>query len=149
MANRLPEKLTALRKHYGLSQGDLAEKLGVSVMEYMNWENGNKICTIQTLIRIADIFKVTPDELADNRKELDMPQLGSDDSIDIPFINPDLSGGETELPQKALSWYRNRWMKGIRRLFRQAGRQRLRQMRIPRRRYWIPRASSGQSQMKS
>ena len=86
MANRLPEKLTALRKHYGLSQGDLAEKLGVSVMEYMNWENGNKICTIQTLIRIADIFKVTPDELADNRKELDMPQLGSDDSIDIPFI---------------------------------------------------------------
>ncbi len=107
MANRLPEKLTALRKHYGLSQGDLAEKLGVSVMEYMNWENGNKICTIQTLIRIADIFKVTPDELADNRKELDMPQLGSDDSIDIPFINPDLSGGEnrtsaesTQLVQK-------------------------------------------------
>lgn len=91
MTNRLPEKLTALRKHYGFSQGDLADRLGVSVMEYMNWENGNKICSIQTLIKLAEIFKVTADELADNRKELNMPELGSDDSVDIPFINPDFS----------------------------------------------------------
>ena len=36
MENRLPEKLTALRKHLNYAQGDLAARLGVTVQEYMN-----------------------------------------------------------------------------------------------------------------
>ena len=71
--NRLPEKLTTLRKHFGYAQGDIAQKLGVAVTEYMNWENGNKICTIQQLIALAEIFEVTPDMLVDNTKELVLP----------------------------------------------------------------------------
>ena len=66
MTNRLPEKLTALRKHFGYSQGDMAEKLVVPVAEYMNWENGNTICRIDQLRQLARIYRVPIEDLADN-----------------------------------------------------------------------------------
>lgn len=83
--NKLPEKLTLLRKHKNLSQGDLAKKINVPVTEYMQWENGNKICTIQQLKMLADIFGVTLDDLADNTKEVVIEEDILDESVMIPF----------------------------------------------------------------
>jgi DNA-binding XRE family transcriptional regulator len=87
MANKLPEKLTLLRKHYGYSQGDIAHKLNIPVTEYMNWENGNTICKIQQLKVLADLFHVSLDAMADNSKDIVIPQDNLGDSINIPFLN--------------------------------------------------------------
>lgn len=83
--NKLPEKLTLLRKHKNLSQGDLAKKINVPVTEYMQWENGNKICTILQLKQLADIFDVSLDDLADNTKEVLLSENILDESVTIPF----------------------------------------------------------------
>ena len=65
MENRLPEKLTALRKHLNYAQGDLAARLGVTVQEYMNWENGNSVPSIFLLKALADLYGVPLQDLAD------------------------------------------------------------------------------------
>lgn len=83
--NKLPEKLTLLRKHKNLSQGDLAKRINVPVTEYMQWENGNKICTILQLKQLADIFDVSLDDLADNTKEVVISENILDQSVTIPF----------------------------------------------------------------
>jgi transcriptional regulator with XRE-family HTH domain len=88
MTNRLPEKLTALRKHFGYSQGDMAEKLVVPVAEYMNWENGNTICRIDQLLQLAHIYRVPVEDLADNTRTVTLPRLDEDDdSIQISFTS--------------------------------------------------------------
>lgn len=83
--NKLPEKLTTLRKHYNLSQGDIASKLNVPVTEYMQWENGNTIAPVQILKQIADIFGVELDALLDNTKVIVIPESKMEQSISIPF----------------------------------------------------------------
>ena len=86
MTNQLPEKLSALRKHFGYSQGDIAEKLQVPVTEYMNWENGNTICRIQQLSMLAKLFKTPIEDLADNTRTVTLPRLDEDDdSVQIAF----------------------------------------------------------------
>ena len=87
MINKLPEKLTLLRKHYGYSQGDIANKLHIPVTEYMNWENGNTVCGIQQLKVLADLFHVSLDAMADNGKDIVIAEDNLGDSVNIPFLN--------------------------------------------------------------
>ena len=87
MANRLPEKLTSMRKQLGLSQGDIAAKMNIPVAEYMHWENGTSIPSIQSLKKMADIFGIKVVMLVDNTVEPELPQV-STESVEIPFINP-------------------------------------------------------------
>ena len=86
MSNRLPEKLAVLRKEYGFTQSDVAQKLNISVTDYMNWENGNKLCTIEQLKVLADMYGVTVDALADNTKEVTVKPEKSAETIEIPFM---------------------------------------------------------------
>ncbi|NCB32755.1 MAG: XRE family transcriptional regulator, partial [Erysipelotrichia bacterium] len=87
MSNRLPEKLKLLRNHCNYAQGDVSKKLGVAVEEYMDWENGNKLCTVSKLKEIAAIYKIPVEQLIDNTKEVDLPRLDTqDDSVQIPFL---------------------------------------------------------------
>ena len=51
--NKLPEKLTQLRKYNGFSQQTVAEKAQVSVLDYMAWENGRAIPDVDHLILLA------------------------------------------------------------------------------------------------
>ena len=101
MTNRLPEKLTALRKHFGYSQGDLAEMLQVPVTEYMNWENGNTICRIDQLRDLAKMFRVPIEDLADNTRTVTLPRLDEDDdSVQIAFgAMRTAAGGDTIVAQ--------------------------------------------------
>lgn len=87
MTNKLPEKLTALRKHFSFAQADVAEKTNVPVNEYMNWENGNTICSITQLKKLAELYKVPLIDLLDNTKTVTLPDpeiLYA--SVEIPFI---------------------------------------------------------------
>ncbi len=63
MNNKFGEQLNGLRIENNLSRMDLAEKLNVSVRLISYWENGQRECDFDMLIKIADIFSVSIDYL--------------------------------------------------------------------------------------
>lgn len=87
MANRLPEKLSTLRKYFSFAQMDVASKIGVPVSEYMKWENGNSVCGIEELRRIAKLYDVSVEDLFINDRELKLPDVELPyASVEIPFV---------------------------------------------------------------
>ena len=89
--NKLPEKLTLLRKYNQFSQTDVAGKLNVPVTEYMNWENGNCICRIDQLKILAEMFGVSIDALLDNNKTIIIPEEELMKSAQIPSFSSNAS----------------------------------------------------------
>ena len=89
--NKLPEKLTLLRKYNQFSQTDVAGKLNVPVTEYMNWENGNCICRIDQLKILAEMFGVSIDALLDNNKTIVIPEEELMKSAQIPSFSSNAS----------------------------------------------------------
>ncbi len=71
----LAEKLYELRKKNGLSQEQLAERLGVSRQAVSKWESGKAVPESDTLVSISDVFHVTLDYLL---KENDASAPGSE-----------------------------------------------------------------------
>ncbi len=59
----IASRLVALRKLRGLTQVELAEKIGVSRNLLSNYEQGRTHLTDETIIRIALALKVSSDEL--------------------------------------------------------------------------------------
>jgi len=59
----LAEKLLSLRTERELSQEDLAERLEVSRQSVSKWETGQSVPDLDKIIRLADLFGVTVDEL--------------------------------------------------------------------------------------
>lgn len=86
MANKLPEKLILYRKHMGYSQLEMADKIGVNVIEYMGWENGRMICTIDQFIQLATVLNVELDDLINNERKIMLPTIKPSNDFDIPFI---------------------------------------------------------------
>jgi transcriptional regulator with XRE-family HTH domain len=64
------EKLKSERKKRGWSQEELAEKLFVSRQSVSKWETGLNYPSIEVIIKLSDLFKVTIDELLRSDKEL-------------------------------------------------------------------------------
>jgi len=63
MKNKFFERLNELRVESGLSRAQLAEKINVSVRLISYWENGQRECDFDMLIKIADLFSVSIDYL--------------------------------------------------------------------------------------
>lgn len=59
----LSEKILALRTRRGMSQGDVADALEVSRQSVSKWETGQSVPDLDKIIRLADLFGVTVDEL--------------------------------------------------------------------------------------
>lgn len=53
--------MKAARVNAGLKQQEAAEKLGVSVITYMNWENGKTLPTVDNAFAICELFKMPID----------------------------------------------------------------------------------------
>lgn len=66
---KLYEKITLYRKKNGLSQEELAEKIGVSRQAVSKWETGDALPEITKLKALADTFNVTVDFLLDDEKD--------------------------------------------------------------------------------
>ena len=62
----LGEKISMLRKKEGISQEKLAEVIGVSRQAVTKWENKNANPDTENLIRLAEFFGVSLDELCKN-----------------------------------------------------------------------------------
>lgn len=59
------KNLRNLRKELGLSQKQVAEKLNISQQTYSDYENDKTEPTMDMLIRLANLFGVSIDELLD------------------------------------------------------------------------------------
>ena len=63
------ERLKDLRKQAGLTQVEVAEKLGISKPDYASRERGAKKPTQENLVKIAQILNVSVDYLVGNSEE--------------------------------------------------------------------------------
>lgn len=59
----LHKKLKELRKSYNLTQQEISEKLNISRVNYTRYETGVVRPDYETVIKIADFYDVTLDEL--------------------------------------------------------------------------------------
>ena len=57
------DRLKEQRKLYGLTQRDMAERLGISQPSYIRYENGSAEPSLESLVKIADTFDVSVDYL--------------------------------------------------------------------------------------
>jgi len=60
---RIAQNLTLYRKAANLTQAELAEKINYSDKSVSKWESGNGVPDVYILLKLAEIFKVTLDEL--------------------------------------------------------------------------------------
>ncbi|MGM9618554.1 MAG: helix-turn-helix transcriptional regulator [Oscillospiraceae bacterium] len=63
----LPEQIYTLRRKQGLSQEQLAERLGVSRQTVSKWETGASTPDLPKLLALSECFGVSLDELAAGR----------------------------------------------------------------------------------
>lgn len=80
------EKLKEIRKNEGLSQEQLAEKIGVSRQAITKWETGKGLPDVENIVILAEIFKITLDELLRDsavRQEQEMAVYTSETIYDI------------------------------------------------------------------
>lgn len=78
---RLQENLVRLRKQKGYSQEELAYLLGISRQSVSKWESGSSIPELERLIEIADLFKVSLDELVKGEKAVEQGFVVSDEQL--------------------------------------------------------------------
>lgn len=82
----LNEKITIIRKMNNLTQEGFAEELNVSRQAVSKWENGTSVPDVQLLLRIADFYNLTLDQLV--RDDFDLPIS----CLDEKKVSDDLSG---------------------------------------------------------
>lgn len=64
------QRITNLRKEKGLTQNDIAEKIGVTSQAVSKWENDQATPDIDILIKLSDIFEISLDELLGKEKKI-------------------------------------------------------------------------------
>jgi len=74
---KFEEKLMTLRKKAGMSQEDLADRLGVSRQAISRWELGSTLPDAPNLLKLSDLFGVSIDYLLrdDYESERDLPPV--------------------------------------------------------------------------
>ena len=61
--NNFPRVFRELRLEKGLTKVALAKELGFNHVTLVNWENGKRMPDVETIIQIANYFKVTVDQM--------------------------------------------------------------------------------------
>ena len=65
----LKDNLIMLRNMYGMSQEEIAEKIGISRQAYSKWESGATVPDVEKCKRLADLYNVTVDNLLKTETE--------------------------------------------------------------------------------
>ena len=58
------EQIKAMRKIRGLTQKELAEKIGLNKTTYARYENGERRIPLKTAIRLAEFYHISLDYMA-------------------------------------------------------------------------------------
>ena len=85
----LSEKILSLRTGLGLSQEELAEKLEVSRQSVSKWETGQSVPDLDKLIRLADLFSISVDELV---REGERPQPPQPPQPQVVYVKKERQG---------------------------------------------------------
>ena len=94
----LREKLIVLRDRAGLSQMELAERLGVSRQAVSRWESGDTTPTMDKLKTLARIYGVSLDWLCSDTADREPPEAAKPEADRPPDEAP--AGKEGEKKQK-------------------------------------------------
>ena len=73
MNHEMAKRFTELRKQHGLSQEQLAEKLGVSRQAVSKWERAEASPDIENLSSLAKLYGITIDELVNGTQQPTAP----------------------------------------------------------------------------
>ncbi|SEL13520.1 DNA-binding transcriptional regulator, XRE-family HTH domain [Stigmatella aurantiaca] len=63
LASRIGSAARDARTHLGLTQAEVAEKLGIAHMVYSRLERGKMLPSVQTLLRMCAVLHISSDEL--------------------------------------------------------------------------------------
>ena len=85
----LAEKILSLRTEKGMSQDSLAEKLEVSRQSVSKWETGQSTPDLDKIIRLADLFGVSVDELV---REGERPQPPEPPQPQVVYVEREKRG---------------------------------------------------------
>lgn len=88
----LSEIIQKLRKSRGMSQVELAKKLGVTKQAVSNWENNNILPSIDMLVRIAKFFSVSTDYLLELNQThyIEVEGLSQDEIVHVQQLINDI-----------------------------------------------------------
>lgn len=88
--NYLPSKLNKLRKHYNYSQQYVADKLGIDVVEYMGYENGNDMLNYRHMKKLASLYYVSINDIFKNSDDIELPEIKEDtNEINAKYFMPE------------------------------------------------------------
>ena len=91
----LGKRIAQNRKNLGLTQDQLAEKLGITAQAVSKWENDQSCPDISVLPKLAEIFGITTDELlgCETQEKVHQAEVVSDDA---PFVEVHEDNGHWE-----------------------------------------------------
>lgn len=78
----LADKIIDLRKKAGMSQEELAEKLGVSRQSVSKWEMAQSTPDLNRILKMSEIFGVTTDYLLKDKIDLAKPEATANISVE-------------------------------------------------------------------
>ena len=87
------ERIYQFRRKSGLSQEQLAEKIGVSRQAISKWESGTSMPEFQKLLALSECFHITLDELVKDR--------GAEERTEETRSTPKEAKGPKAMDQKA------------------------------------------------
>ena len=82
--------LRILRKKAGLTQIDLAEKLGVSIATLRRWEAGETAPNGTRIVELANLLEISPDEIVSDKNKENSAKSGQPSII---YPNDERSNG--------------------------------------------------------
>lgn len=86
---QLSNNLRYLRKKYGLTQSQMGEILNISRQAYSNYETNSRTPDLDTLLFLADFYKVSLDDIVLTNLKDKMPYPSKNDRISedpVPYI---------------------------------------------------------------
>ncbi len=90
----LNQQIRALRQARGISQVELAKRLGVTKQSVSNWENDNIQPSVEMVVKLAGVFSVSTDYLLGlgQGEYLDVTGLSQEKIAHIRQLVDDLRG---------------------------------------------------------
>ena len=79
----LSEKIIMLRKKYGWSQEELAERLDISRQSVSKWESGASIPDLERIVSMSQLFGVTTDYLLKDEIEKEKIDTSCDTDCEL------------------------------------------------------------------
>lgn len=92
LAQHLASRLRELRARRGLTQDQVAQQLGCHESAVSRWESGSRFPTAEDLVALADLFRVSTDELLGRVRQYAAPGMAL---VDMRLLEQ-LEGAKTK-----------------------------------------------------